>query len=88
MWGLSAGWGKRLNWPDDFFTLSAELAYQRYTLKDWRYFIVQNGKCNDLSINLTLARSSYDSPIFPRSGSDFSLSVQLTPPYSLFDGKD
>ncbi|WP_077155431.1 BamA/OMP85 family outer membrane protein [Bacteroides bouchesdurhonensis] len=88
MWGLSAGWGKRLNWPDDFFTLSAELAYQRYTLKDWRYFIVQNGKCNDLSLNLTLARSSYDSPIFPRSGSDFSLSVQLTPPYSLFSGKD
>ncbi|MDD3038535.1 POTRA domain-containing protein [Bacteroides sp.] len=88
MWGLSAGWGKRLNWPDDFFTLSAELAYQRYNLKDWRYFIVQNGKCNDLSINLTLARNSIDNPIFPRTGSDFSLSVQFTPPYSLFSGKD
>ena len=88
MWGLSLGWGKRLKWPDDYFTLSAELAYQRYNLKDWQYFPVTNGKCNDLSLSLTLARNSIDNPIFPRTGSDFSLSVQLTPPYSLFDGKD
>ena len=57
MWGLSVGWGKRLKWPDDYFTLSAELAYQRYNLKDWQYFPVTNGKCNDLSILLT-TRSS------------------------------
>ena len=25
MWGLSVGWGKRLKWPDDYFTLSAEV---------------------------------------------------------------
>src|SRR3712207_7011362 len=48
MWGLSVGSGKRLKWPDDYFTLSTELAYQRYTLKDWQYFPVTNGKCNDL----------------------------------------
>ena len=88
MWGISAGWGKRLKWPDDYFTLSAELSYQRYNLKDWQYFPVTNGKCNDLSISLTLARNSVDNPIFPRSGSDFSLSVQFTPPYSAFDGKN
>ena len=88
MWGLSAGWGKRLKWPDDYFTLSAELSYQRYNLKDWQYFPVTNGKCNDLSISLTLARNSVDNPIFPRSGSDFSFSVQFTPPYSAFDGKN
>lgn len=88
MWGLSAGWGKRLKWPDDYFTLSAELSYQRYNLKDWQYFPVTNGKCNDLSISLTLARNSVDNPIFPRSGSDFSFSVQFTPPYSVFDGKN
>lgn len=88
MWGLSAGWGKRLNWPDDFFTLSAELSYQRYILSDWQYFPVTNGKCNNLSLNLTLARNSVDNPIFPRSGSEFSLSAQITPPYSAFDGID
>ena len=88
MWGLSVGWGKRLKWPDDYFTLSAELAYQRYILKDWQYFPVTNGKCNNISLNLTLARSSIDNPLFPRQGSEFSLSAQITPPYSLFDGRD
>ena len=88
MWGLSVGWCKRLKWPDDYFTLSAELAYQRYILKDWQYFPVTNGKCNNISLNLTLARSSIDNPLFPRQGSEFSLSAQITPPYSLFDGRD
>ena len=88
MWGLSVGWGKRLKWPDDYFTLSAELAYQRFILKDWQYFPVTNGKCNNISLNLTLARSSIDNPLFPRQGSEFSLSAQITPPYSLFDGRD
>ena len=88
MWGLSVGWGKRLKWPDDYFTLSAELSYQRYILKDWQYFPVTNGKCNNISLNLTLARSSIDNPLFPRQGSEFSLSAQITPPYSVFDGRD
>ncbi|WP_321333634.1 outer membrane protein assembly factor BamA [uncultured Bacteroides sp.] len=88
MFGLSVGWGKRLSWPDDYFTLSAELSYQKYILKDWSYFPVTNGGCNNISLNLTLARNSSDNPIYPRQGSDFSLSVQVTPPYSLFDGVD
>lgn len=87
-YGVSVGWGKRLKWPDDYFTLSAELSYQRYALKNWRYFPVTNGNCNNLSLNLTLARSSIDNPIYPRGGSEFSLSLQITPPYSLFDGVD
>lgn len=86
MFGISAMFGKRLNWPDDYFTLSAELSYQRYMLKEWYYFPVTDGNCNNLSLNLTLGRSSIDNPIFPRQGSEFSLSAQLTPPYSLFDG--
>lgn len=88
LYGLSLGWGKRLRWPDDYFTLSAELTYQRYVLKDWQYFIIQNGNCNNLNITLNLARNSTDNQIFPRKGSDFSLSGTLTPPWSLFDNKD
>ncbi len=88
MFGVAAGWGKRLKWPDDFFTLTAELAYTRYILKDWMYFPVTDGNSNNISLNITLARSSIDNPLYPRSGSEFSLSAQLTPPYSLFDGKD
>ena len=88
MYGLSIGWGRRLKWPDDYFTLSAELNYQLYSLKDWKYFLITDGKCNSINLSLTLARNSIDNPFFPREGSDFSLQTSLTPPYSLFDGKD
>ena len=88
MYGLAVMFGKRLNWPDNYFQFTAEFSYQRYILKEWQYFPVTNGKCNDLSVNLTLSRSSTDNPIYPRQGSEFSLSVQFTPPYSAFDGVD
>ncbi len=88
LFGASIGWGKRLRWPDDYFQLSATLAYQRYMLKDWRYFLISNGNCNNLNFGLALTRTSTDNPLFPRHGSEFTLSVTLTPPWSLFDGKD
>lgn len=87
-YGISAGLGKRLSWPDPNFTLYTELSYERYTLKDWDYFVMKNGSANLLSLKFVFARSSVDQPLYPRRGSDFSASVQLTPPYSLFDGKD
>ncbi len=88
MLGMSIGFGKRLTWPDDYFTFSTEFSYQLYKLKDWNYFIIHNGNSNNISLNLTLSRNSTDNPVFTRSGSNISLSVQLTPPYSMFDGKD
>ena len=86
--GLSLGWGKRLRWPDDYFTFMAELSYTRYMLKDWQYFLVSNGSCNNINLGFTLSRSSTINPIFPRSGSEFLLSATFTPPFSLWDGKD
>ena len=86
--GVSLGWGKRLRWPDDYFQLSATLSYQRYMLKDWQYFLITNGNCNNINLNLALTRNSTDNPLFPRHGSEFSLSVSLTPPWSAFDGKN
>lgn len=88
IFGLSVGWGKRLRWPDDYFTLSADLGYTRYMLKDWRYFLIANGNCNNISLNLNLSRNSTDNQIYPRKGSDFAFTVSLTPPFSLFDNKD
>lgn len=88
MYGVSVGWGRRLRWPDDNFTLSAELNYQVYSLKDWQYFIISNGVCNNINLSLTLGRNTVDHPYFPRSGSEFSLVASATPPYSLWDGKD
>ena len=88
LFGVSVGWGKRLRWPDDWFTLSAELSYQRYMLKNWQYFLMSNGNCNNINFGLTLSRNSSDNPIYPRKGSEVTMSVSLTPPYSLFDKKD
>ncbi len=86
--GMSVGIGQRLSWPDPYFTLYNEVAFQSYNLKDWDYFIVKNGTSNIVSFKTVFGRSSVDQPIYPRRGSDFSISLALTPPYSLFDGKD
>ena len=88
LFGASIGWGKRLRWPDDFFQLSVQLAYQRYMLRDWRYFVISNGNCNSLSLGLTLSRISTDNQLFPRTGSEFTASLNITPPWSAFDNKD
>ncbi len=88
--GASVGYGKRLNWPDDFFTFYGELSYQRFMLSDWypQMFPMTEGQFNNMSLNLTLSRNSIDNPIFTRSGSSFSLGLKITPPYSSFNGKD
>lgn len=88
--GASLGYGKRLNWPDDYFQFYGELSYQLFMLSNWYpgYFPMTEGSFNNLSLNLTLSRSSIDNPIFTRSGSAFSLGLKITPPYSALNGKD
>ena len=86
--GVAAGLGKRLDWPDPYFTMYAEAAYQRYGLKGWSSFIMANGVANTVSLKFVFGRNSVDQPIYPRRGSEFTASLQLTPPFSLMDGKD
>lgn len=90
MAGVTVGFGKRLNWPDDYFTFTAELSYNWYYLKNWEYlYYMNNGTSNSIVLGLTLARNSIDNPLYTRRGSTFSLSLQMTPPASLFNpGKD
>ncbi|MDR0295114.1 MAG: outer membrane protein assembly factor BamA [Prevotellaceae bacterium] len=84
-YGISAGIGQRLKWPDSYFTLYTGISLQHYILNDWQYnFLFSNGTSNNLSFNVILGRNSTDQPIYPRGGSDLSLGVQFTPPYSLF----
>ena len=83
-----AGWGKRLSWPDDYFTLSLQLQYQRYMLRNWRYFLMSTGTSNNLNLTVSLNRTSTDNQLFPRRGSEFSASLTITPPWSKWDGKD
>ncbi len=84
IFGASVGLGQRLKWPDDYFTVSNSISFQRFILNDWGGFIINNGDANNLSLTTTFARNSTDQAIYPRSGSSFSLSLQFTPPYSLF----
>ena len=82
--GGAIGLGRRLSWPDDYFSLYGEIAYRHYSLNNWEYFELQTGKANNLSLGVTWSRNSTDNPFFTRRGSIFSLSLQATPPYSLF----
>jgi outer membrane protein insertion porin family len=83
--------GKRLAWPDDFFTLMQKVSVQTYRLNNYGSIFAfgsGNGKYNNYSYGITMARNSIDSPIFQRSGSEISLGLDLTPPYSLFSDKN
>lgn len=89
MVGVSVGFGKRLSWPDDYFTFQATLGYNWYYLKNWEYlYYMQNGTSNALVLGLTLGRNSIDNPLYTRRGSNISLDLQLTPPASLFGKKN
>lgn len=89
MLGVNVGFGKRLSWPDDYFTFMAELGYNWYNVKNWYYLLnMQNGTSNSLVLGLTLSRNSIDNPQYTRRGSNISLSLQLTPPASLFGKKN
>ncbi|HPR30885.1 MAG TPA: outer membrane protein assembly factor BamA [Prolixibacteraceae bacterium] len=87
-YGASLGYGYRLDWPDDFFTIYHELSLQHYNLKEWPYYFLRDGDINDISFKTVFSRNSIDNPLYSRHGSSFSLSLELTPPYSSFNGKD
>ncbi len=86
---LSLGLGKRLTWPDDYFYLYSDLMYQNFNLKNYPLaFLFRDGRANNFSLRETFSRNSIDQPTYPRSGSSFSLTMQLTPPFSLLNHKD
>jgi len=86
--GGSIGLGRRLSWPDDYFTLYQEVTYQHYIMDKWNQFIFRDGIANNLFYRINISRNSIDQPIYPRSGSQVSLSIQATPPYSLLDAEN
>ncbi|MCC6369819.1 MAG: outer membrane protein assembly factor BamA [Bacteroidia bacterium] len=86
--GGSVGLGKRLKWPDNFFNMYAHISYNYYDLIKYNVFGFSSGYANDLNFGVNISRNSIDAPIYPKSGSNFVLSGQFTPPYSSFNGKD
>ena len=93
---LALGYGYRLSWPDDYFTVYHELSFEHYNLQNmgsYFYFLADesgqvNGTANNLNFKTVFGRSSVDQPLYPRNGSDFSLSLKMTPPYSWFSNTD
>lgn len=82
--GGSVGLGRRLEWPDNYFTLYNELSYQRYNIKNYAILSeFSTGVSNSLSLTTVIGRNSLDQQLYPRRGANISLSIQLTPPYSL-----
>ncbi len=89
--GVSVGLAKRLTVPDDYFTLSQSISYQHYNLKNYYtgLFTFGDGFSNNLSYTIGLSRNNtYNDPIFPIGGSNFSVSAKLSLPYSLFNNVD
>jgi outer membrane protein insertion porin family len=87
--GLTVGIGKRLKNPDDYFTIYNGMNFQQYKLiNSQSFFTFKNGFSNNFNYNIRLGRNSVDQLIFPRRGSNFSLGLKITPPYSMFDGID
>ncbi len=82
--GGSIGVGKRMRWPDDYFSMYWDLSYRHYSLKNWNYLEISDGSANNLSVSVTWSRNSLDNPYYTRKGSKISLMAQLTPPYSKF----
>ncbi|MCB9182916.1 MAG: outer membrane protein assembly factor BamA [Flavobacteriales bacterium] len=93
IFGATLGLGMRLKWPDDYFILRQTLSYQNYDLRNFSsgqaVFAFSDGQSNVLAYQLQFSRNSVDAPFFARSGSDVTLSVKATPPFSLLNrGKD
>jgi outer membrane protein insertion porin family len=91
--GVNLSLGKRLKWPDDFFSLQYSIGFQQYKFQNLNAGIYSfpsgfNGSSYNASFNLVLARTSISDPIYPTSGSSFTFSFQGTPPYSLLNNKD
>lgn len=92
--GGSVGIGTRLKWPDDFFVSNTSISYQNISISNYSGFSLEDGTAvlkgsyNNLSLNQTFSRNSIDNPIFPRSGSRFTLSGQVTLPYSYLRNDD
>ena len=87
--GLSLGIGKRLKKPDDYFGIYNGLNFVQYKLSNSQsFFSFRNGESNNINYNINITRNSIDQINFPRQGSNFILSLKLSPPYSMFDDVD
>jgi outer membrane protein insertion porin family len=84
--GIGITLGKRLNWPDNYFRLDYSLNFDHYNLDNYPGYIFSNGTSFNIKLTQEITRNSLNAPIFPTEGSNIRLTLQGTPPYSLFNG--
>ena len=87
--GVNLGLGKRLRWPDDYFSTSQSISFQQYNLKN-RQLVpgFSDGISKNISYRTVLTRSSIFDPIYPKAGSQFTFTGHFTPPFSMINNKD
>jgi len=88
---VSIGLAKQLKWPDDYFTISHSLTFQRYNLKNYNIglFTFGDGYSNNINYTFGLTRNdTYTNPVYPMGGSNFSLTAKLTPPFTALGKTD
>ncbi len=83
--GVTFSLGQRLKWPDDYFQINHSINLQQYKLKNYPGFLFSTGTSYNFNLTQELSRNSVDAPIYPTSGSHVRLTIQATPPYSLFN---
>lgn len=92
IFGSSLGWGSRLRWPDNYFTSYAGASFRQYIINGYGGYMlntnIEYGRFNDFALNFNFGRNSIDNPLYSRNGSSFNIGVEITPPYSLFNGTD
>ena len=87
--------GTRLQWPDDNFVVSTGVRVQHFSLRNYQQIAgggglfvtdrgeaVFDGEYTNIAAEVNLARTSISDPIFPMNGSNFSLGIRATLPYS------
>ncbi|MGO3181349.1 MAG: BamA/OMP85 family outer membrane protein [Aequorivita sp.] len=89
--GGSVGLAKKVKWPDDYFVWSNALSFQHYNLNNYNtgLFTFGDGHSNNLAYTVGISRNNTaTNPIYPTSGSEFSLTAKFTPPFSAFNDVD
>ncbi|MDR9415274.1 MAG: outer membrane protein assembly factor BamA [Gracilimonas sp.] len=83
LFSSSISLGKRLKWPDDYFSIQSVFGYRLYNVSGTEAFFAR-GSSNLLTFEQRLTRNSLDNPMLPNVGSKFSLSFEAAPPLPNF----
>ncbi|NBW69953.1 MAG: outer membrane protein assembly factor BamA [Bacteroidetes bacterium] len=79
LFSSSVSIGKRLRWPDDYFSSRTAIGYQLYDVQGTTSFLAA-GTSSIISLSQAFERNSLDNFISPNTGSKLGLSIEVAPP--------